>query len=137
MSQQIAARPLFPDRLRGLARLRAAPARVVPLVLQQVAEVAVRVGVPRIRRDRRAVGRLRALDILPLVLQQEAEAVVGASVPLRPRLGAKVGTNPRTSARLQAEAPEGLVRKGRERTSHVNLLQALTCSFASADLAHS
>ena len=33
-------------------------------------------GVPRIRRDRRAVGRLRAVNILPVRLQQDAEVHV-------------------------------------------------------------
>ena len=45
---------------------------------QQVAKVAVCVGVPRIRRDRCVIRRLRAVDVLPLAVQQEAE-VMGQS----------------------------------------------------------
>jgi hypothetical protein len=52
-----------------------------PHGLQQAAEVVVRVGVPRIRRDRRAVGRLRAVEVLSLVLQQDAEVEVRVGVP--------------------------------------------------------
>ena len=46
-----------------------------------MAEAVVRLGVPRIRRDRRTVRRLRTVHVLPLFLQQEAEDVVRVGVP--------------------------------------------------------
>ena len=57
------------------------PETAVGYYPQQEAEVAVRVGVPRIRRDRRAVRRLRAVEVLPHGLQQDAEVGVRRGMP--------------------------------------------------------
>ena len=69
------------EQRRHYCQAAAALRDLLRALLQQDAEVAVRVGVPRIRRNRRAVRRLRAVDVMPLVLQQEAEVVVRGSVP--------------------------------------------------------
>ena len=66
---------------RRLRQVAAALLGLLGALLEQDAEVSVRGGVPRICRDRRAVGRLRAVEVLSLVLQQDAEVEVRVGVP--------------------------------------------------------